>query len=44
MPSAPALHLANWNGTFPLTGPCDAVTALPATDGSVHRVAELHRL
>ncbi len=29
------LHLATWNHMFPLTGPCDAVTALPASDGSV---------
>ena len=29
------LHLANWNGTFPLTGPCDAVTAVSATSGAM---------
>ena len=29
------LHLTNWNGTFPLTGPCDAVTAVSATSGAV---------
>jgi hypothetical protein len=29
------LHLNNWNGTFPLTGPCDAVTAVSATSGAV---------
>jgi hypothetical protein len=28
------LHL-NGNGSFPLTGPCDAVTAVSATDGAV---------
>jgi hypothetical protein len=29
------LHLTNWNGTFPLTGPCDAVTAVSATSGAM---------
>ena len=29
------LHLANWNGTFPLTGLCDAVTAVSATSGAM---------
>ena len=29
------LHLANWNGSFPLTGPCDVVMGFPASGGSV---------
>jgi hypothetical protein len=29
------LHLNGWNHTFPLTGPCDAVIALPATNATV---------
>jgi hypothetical protein len=32
------LHLAGWNHTFPLTGPCDAALALPATNGSVQPI------
>jgi hypothetical protein len=28
-------HLINWTGTFPLTGPCDAVVSLPATQKTV---------
>jgi hypothetical protein len=32
---ATGLHLTNWNGSFPLTGPCDAVTAVSATSGAV---------
>jgi hypothetical protein len=27
--------LWNWNGKFPLTGPCDAVLAFPVTNGTV---------
>lgn len=30
------LHPRTWNGTFPLTGLCDAVAAFPATAKSVH--------
>jgi hypothetical protein len=29
------LHLYNWNGSFPFTGPCDAAIAFPSTATSV---------
>jgi hypothetical protein len=32
------LYPDDWNGTYPMTGPCDAAMAFPATETSVHPI------